>query len=326
MDLIESHREELRFARGRVTRVLLALSVAAAVALPLSGNPAWIVRGTLIAIIGIGVLGQNIIIGYTGQVSFGQAGFLAIGAYAFAHLLLAGVPWLLALIGAGLAAALAGVVVGFPSLRLKGPYLAIATLGFGIAVYQLLANVSWLSGGRTGLALPSPQPHFGLSRAEWIYCVDVLLLLTLAVATANIISSYAGRAFMAIRDSEIAAEAMGVNLTRTKLLSFALSSFYTGVHGALFAQFLGHLEPELFNLGEVLTQFVAITVGGLASVEGSILGAAFVVLVPAIFGGARWAVPVLFGAAILLVLIFEPGGLAGGLRKARLYFEQWPFR
>jgi branched-chain amino acid transport system permease protein len=117
-----------------------------------------------------------------------------------------------------------------------------------------------------------------------------------------------------------------VNLTRTKLLAFAVSSFYTGVHGALFAQFLGHLEPELFNLGEVLTQFVAITVGGLASIEGSILGAVFVVLVPAVFGGARWAVPVLFGAAILAVLIFEPGGLAGRLRKARLYVELWPFK
>src|SRR5438045_4310177 len=125
MDLIESHREELRFARGTVTRTLVALGLALAVALPLLG-PEWMVRCTMIAIIAIGVLGQNLIVGYTGQISFGQAGFLAIGAYAFAHLQRAGVPWLLALPGAGLAAALAGVVVGFPSLGLKGPYLAIA--------------------------------------------------------------------------------------------------------------------------------------------------------------------------------------------------------
>src|SRR5207249_4803862 len=125
-----------------------------AAALPLFGQPAWIMRGTLIAIMAIGVLGQNLIVGYTGQISFGQAGFLAIGAYVFAHLQRAGFPWLAALLGGGLAAAAAGVVVGFPSLRLKGPYLAIATLGFGIAVYQLLANVEVLSGGRTGLALP----------------------------------------------------------------------------------------------------------------------------------------------------------------------------
>ncbi|MCA1828222.1 MAG: branched-chain amino acid ABC transporter permease [Myxococcales bacterium] len=317
MDLVESHQEELRFARGRVVRALLIAGVAIAIAVPFSGQPAWIVRGTLIAITAIGVLGQNLLIGHTGQISFGQAGFLAIGAYTFAHVQM--LPWPLALLVAGLAAAVAGVLVGFPSLRLKGPYLAIATLGFGIAVYQLLANASWLSGGRTGVAVQRPP-------MEWLYWQDVLLLAIFALATVNLISSYAGRAFMAVRDSEIAAEAVGVNLTRTKLLAFAVSSFYTGVHGALFAQFLGHLEPELFNLGEVLTLFVAITVGGLASIEGSIFGAAFVVLAPAVFGAARWAVPVLFGGSIIVVLVFEPGGLAGGLRKARVALEQWPFR
>jgi len=317
MDLVETWRKELRFAPGRVTRALLAAAVIFSVVLPFLGQPAWIVRGTIIAITAIGVMGQNLLVGYAGQISFGQAGFLAIGAYAFAHL--QGLPWLLALLGAGLVSALAGVVVGFPSLRLKGAYLAIASLGFGIAVYQLLANVPALSGGRMGLPVQRPSL---LS----LYWTDLALLALFTLATTNLISSYAGRALMAVRDSEIAAESMGVNLTRTKLLAFAISSFYTGVHGALFAQFLGHLEPELFNVSEVLTQFVAITVGGLASVEGSIFGAAFVVLLPVIFGGLRWAVPVFFGASILAVLIFEPGGLAGALRKARLYLEQWPFR
>jgi branched-chain amino acid transport system permease protein len=316
VDLVESHREGLRFARGRVVKALLAIGLAIALGVPLLGPPAWMVRGALIAITAIGVIGQNLLIGYTGQVSFGQAGFLAIGAYTFG---LVPLPFPLALLAAGLAAAAAGVIVGFPSLRLKGPYLAIATLGFGIAVYQLLANASWLSGGRTGISVQRPP-------MQWLYWQDVLLLGAFALATTNLISSYAGRAFMAVRDSEIAAESVGVNLTRTKLLAFAVSSFYTGVHGALFAQFLGHLEPELFNLGEVLTLFVAITVGGLASIEGSIFGAAFVVLAPAAFGAARWAVPVLFGASIIVVLVFEPGGLAGALRKARLSLEQWPFR
>jgi branched-chain amino acid transport system permease protein len=326
MDLVESYRQDLRFAPGRVTRVLLGATVLLAAVLPLAGPPAWTVRGILIAITAIGVLGQNLLIGYAGQISFGQAGFLAIGAYSFAHLMAAGAPWPLAMVAGGLAAAAAGVVVGFPSLRLKGPYLAIATLGFGIAVYQILANVAAISGGRTGMSIPAPAAHFGLSRTAWMYCIALGLLLLFAVATANLVSSYAGRALMAVRDSEIAAESMGVNLTSTKLLAFALSSFYTGVHGALFAQFLGHLEPELFNLNEVLIQFVAVTVGGLASVEGSILGSVFVILVPALFGSARWAVPVFFGAAILGVLIFEPGGLAGRLRKARLYLERWPFK
>src|SRR5260370_18569978 len=139
MGLVETRREELRLARGPVTRALVALGVGLAVGLPLLG-PVGMVRCTMIAIIAIGVLGQNLIVGYTGQISFGQAGFLAIGAYAFAHLELAGVPWILALCGAGLAAALAGAVVGFPSLRPKGPYLALAPLGLGIPVYHLPAT------------------------------------------------------------------------------------------------------------------------------------------------------------------------------------------
>src|SRR5438105_10372775 len=183
MDLVESQRERLRIARGRVERVLLLLTVALAVALPLAGPPAWIVRGTLIAITAIGVMGQNLLVGYAGQISFGQAGFLAIGAYAFAHL--QGLPWLLALLGAGLVSALAGVVVGFPSLRLKGPYLAIATLGFGIAAYQLLANVPALSGGRMGIAVQRPSL---LS----LYWTDLGLLALFTLATTNVVASYAG--------------------------------------------------------------------------------------------------------------------------------------
>jgi branched-chain amino acid transport system permease protein len=119
---------------------------------------------------------------------------------------------------------------------------------------------------------------------------------------------------------------MGVNLTRYKLLAFAISSFYAGVHGGLLAQFLGHLEPQTFNVGESLTLFVAVIVGGLASVEGSVFGAAFVILVPALLADARWFVPVLFGTTILVVLMFEPLGLAGRWLKTRLYFQLWPFR
>jgi branched-chain amino acid transport system permease protein len=119
---------------------------------------------------------------------------------------------------------------------------------------------------------------------------------------------------------------MGVNLTRYKLLGFAASSFYTGVHGGLFAQLLGHLEPQMFTVLESISLFVAVIVGGVASVEGSILGAAFVILIPQVLAGARELVPVIYGLGILLVLTFEPLGLAGRLLKARLYFGLWPFR
>jgi ABC-type branched-subunit amino acid transport system ATPase component/ABC-type branched-subunit amino acid transport system permease subunit len=318
---VESDRQDLRFAPTRSAWLGLGLLLAALLALPLVGPDSWTVRAAIIWLTAIGVLGQGLLIGQCGLVSFGQAGFLAIGAYAFGHLSRAGVPFLLALAGAGLLAALAGAALGFPSLRLKGPYLAIATLGFGIAVYQVLAASPLLSGGRQGLSVPRLPSLLGLSRGHSAYYVYLALLLAFLAATYNIVSSYLGRAFAAIRDSEVAAVAMGVDLVRYKLLAFAISSFYTGVQGALYAQFLGHLEPQNFTIAESLNLFVAVVVGGLTLVEGSVLGAAFVVLVPTLLGGAGWLVPLTFGLSLLAVMLFEPLGLAGGGRKLRLYFE-----
>ncbi|PYN81892.1 MAG: branched-chain amino acid ABC transporter permease [Candidatus Rokuibacteriota bacterium] len=326
MDLIESYAQDLRFARRSITRVLLGLLVAALIALPWVVPDHVVFLGTLIALYSIGVMGQNLLIGYTGQISFGQAGFLAIGAFAFGHMRIWGAPFVVALAGAGAIAALAGVVVGFPSLRLKGPYLAIATLGFGVAVYQVFVNWEMLSGGRSGLSIARLRPMLGLTSTQTVYYAYVLLLAVFTVATYNIISSYVGRAFVAIRDSDIAAEVNGINLTRYKLLAFAISSFYTGVHGALYAQVLGHIEPQIFNIGESLTLFVAVIIGGVASIEGSILGAAFVLLIPKVLSDFREMVPVVYGVTILIVLIFEPLGLFGRWLKARLYFQLWPFR
>jgi branched-chain amino acid transport system permease protein len=326
VDLIESYRQDLRFARRRVTRVLLSLLLAGLAALPWVAPDHVVFLATLIALYAIGVMGQNLLIGYTGQISFGQAGFLAIGAFTFGHLRVWGTPFLISLAIAGAVAALAGVVVGFPSLRLKGPYLSIATLGFGVAVYQIFVNWEVLSGGRSGLAIAKLKPLLGLTTTQTVYYTYVLLLAAFTLATYNLVSSYVGRAFVAIRDSDIAAEVNGVNLTRYKLLAFAISSFYTGVHGALYAQVLGHIEPQIFNIGESLTLFVAVIIGGVASVEGSILGAAFVLLVPKVLSEFREMVPVVYGVAILVVLIFEPLGLFGRWLKTRLYFQLWPFR
>jgi branched-chain amino acid transport system permease protein len=326
VDLVESYREDLRFARTPAARALLALLLAALAVFPWVAPDYMVFLATLVALYSIGVMGQNLLIGYTGQISFGQAGFLAIGAFAFGHLRIAGAPFPLALLGAGALAAAAGVLVGFPSLRLKGPYLSIATLGFGIAVYQVFVNYETLSGGRSGLAIAALTPMFGLSRVHWQYYVYVALLALFTLATANLISSYVGRAFIAIRDADIAAEVNGVNLTRYKLLAFAVSSFYTGVHGALYAQVLGHIEPQIFNVLESITLFVAVIIGGLASIEGSILGAAFVMIVPKVVSDFREMVPVVYGVTILLVLMFEPLGLFGRWLKTRLYFQLWPFR
>ncbi len=129
-----------------------------------------------------------------------------------------------------------------------------------------------------------------------------------------------------MRDNDIAAEVLGVNLTQYKLLSFAISSFYTGVHGALYGMFLGFLEPQMFTFLETITMFIAVVIGGLALVEGGIFGAAFVILIPYIFNEYKELVPVIYGATVIVVMIFEPLGLAGRWLKIRLYFRNWPFR
>lgn len=326
MDLIESYREELQLIRKPWTRVWVGALVAALALLPLYTPEHLVYVATIVCIYAIGVQGQNILIGYTGQISFGQAGFLAIGAFTFGHLARLGMPWPLTLLCAGVVSALFGVLVGFPSLRLKGPYLAIATMGFGIAVYQIFANSELLSGGRMGLTIPKLEPILGLSKITSSYYFNFFIALLMTLVSYNIISSYLGRAFIAIRDNDIAAEVIGVNLTRYKLLSFAISSFYTGIQGGLYALFMGFLEPNMFTFMESITLFVAVIIGGLASIEGSIMGAAFVILVPQVFSSFREMVPVVFGVTILIVLIFEPLGLAGRWFKTRLYLRNWPFR
>lgn len=326
MDLIQSYKEELQLIRRPWTRVWVAALVLCLLLLPWFAAEHIIYIAAIIFIYSIGVQGQNLLIGYTGQISFGQAGFLAIGAFTFGHLNQWGIPWPLSIMAAGLSAGLFGILVGFPSLRLKGPYLAIVTMGFGIAVYQVFVNSELLSGGRMGLMIDNIAPPFDMPAVTFNYYFNFLFALGFTLLSYNIISSYMGRAFIAIRDNDIAAEVVGVNLTRYKLLSFAVSSFYTGVQGGLYGLFLGYLEPNMFTFMESITIFVAVIIGGLASIEGSIMGAAFVILVPQLFSEFREMVPVVFGSTIVVVLIFEPLGLNGRWQKMRLYFRNWPFR
>ena len=326
MDLIESYRDELRLVRKFWTGLGICLIVLALLILPWLRQDYLVHLATVVFIYAIGVQGQNILIGYTGQLSLGQAGFLAIGAYTFGHASAQGVPPSLGLLAAGVMAGFFGLIVGFPSLRLKGPYLAIVTLGFGIAIYQILVNFEVISGGRMGLTVKKFPALFGLTQRVTFYYIIFLLLLIFTLISYNLVSSYVGRAFIAIRDNDIAAEAMGVNLARYKLLSFAISSFYLGVQGALYALLIGYLEPNLFTFMESVTIFVAVIIGGLASVGGSIMGAAFVILVPQVFIKMRELVPVTFGVTILIILIFEPHGIAGRWLKIRLFFRNWPFR
>jgi len=326
MDLIENYREELKLVRKPIDRFWVVVLIIVALVLPWFAQEHVIYTATLIFIYGVGILGQNLLIGYTGQLSLGQAGFLAIGAFTFGHLSRFGVPWPVGLLIAGLMAGIFGIIVGIPSLRLKGPYLAIATLGFGIAVYQVFLNSELLSGGRMGLNIPKLKPFFGLSLHMSNYYFNLAFIFVFSILTFNIISSYLGRTFIAIRDNDIAAEAIGVSLTRYKLLSFGISSFITGIQGGLYGFFIGFLEPNMFTFAESTTLFVAVIIGGIASVEGSLMGAAFVILVPQLLSNYREMVPVIFGITIIFILIFEPLGLYGRWCKIRLYFRNWPFR
>jgi branched-chain amino acid transport system permease protein len=303
-----------------------ALLLALAAAVPFLASDAWLVRATLVCCYAVGVIGQSLLIGFAGQISLGQAGFLALGAYGFAHLRHAGLPFPLALLAAGLLAAAAGAALGVPSLRLRGPYLAIATLGFGLAVYQALASSEALSGGRNGLRVPPLEPPFGVPASVAFYYVALAMLIALLGGAANLASSYVGRAWVALRDAEPAAAAAGVSPLRYKMLAFAASSFYTGVNGALLAQFLGHLEPQAFGVGESVTMLAAVIVGGAASLAGALLGAGFVTLLPAVAGERGFVVPVSLGLAMILVVRFEPAGLAGLLRKLRRVLAGEPAR
>ena len=174
MDLIESYKEELKLIRKPWTKVWVAAFVLLVILLPWYSPEHVVYIASIIFIYTVGVQGQNLLIGYTGQISFGQNGFLAIGAFTFGHLAQHGIPWPIGMIAGGLAAGLFGLVVGFPSLRLKGPYLAIATMGFGIAVYQVFVNSEFLSGGRMGLVIHKMEPLFGLSAINFNYYFRML--------------------------------------------------------------------------------------------------------------------------------------------------------
>jgi branched-chain amino acid transport system permease protein len=326
MNLVESYRDDLKLIERPWTWAWIAMVIIVLFLVPYFGSEYLVYVGTLVFIVSVGVIGQNILIGYTGQISLGQAGFLAIGAFTFGHLSRLGLPISLGLLVAGCITATFGVLIGFPSLRLKGPYLAIVTLGFGIAVYQIFSGFEILSGGRMGLVIPKFPAIFGFSREVSIYYFSLLLAMVFTLAAYNIISSYVGRAFVAIRDNDIAAEVVGVNLTEYKLLSFGISSFYTGIHGAMLGLFLGYVEPQMFSFLETLNIFVAVVIGGLASVEGAIFGAAFIILVPQFLSNYRELVPAVFGATVVFIMIFEPLGLAGRWFKFRLYYRNWPFR
>lgn len=310
---------------------------------PFVAGPYWVYLACLVAINVASATGLNILTGFTGLVSLGQAAFMGVGAYTVAWLEInLGTPFLLNLLAGGLVAAVVGMVVGVPSLRVKGLYLAIATIAASVILHFVFQNWTGVTGGTTGLAMP-PATVLGvqLDRPEELYWLILPITCLMVLGAANIFRTRIGRAFIAIRDRDISAEVLGIPLLRYKLISFGLSSFYAGVAGGLWAYFFRVVTPESFPLVMSIFFLAAIIVGGLGSILGGILGAGFMTLVPeALKIVVGWLSPILpdavallspvrtivFGALIVGFLIFEPQGLAEIWRRIRRVFHLWPFR
>jgi branched-chain amino acid transport system permease protein len=287
--------------------------------------PGYIVYNvTLFFVYALVAVSLAILVGFTGQVSLGHAGFLAAGAYATGVLTAQGWPFLLAVAAAMAITGLLGLLIGIPALRLEGPYLAIATLGFGIAIQQILNNWA-LVGASTGLPIDRPM-LLGLSFwSDRNYYYLVLVLAALAVwMSVNLERSHLGRAFKAVRDAELAAQMSGINLARTKTLAFMLSAGLAGLAGALYGPLIGYITPEGFNLLLSIKFLLMVVVGGLGFLPGALLGAALVTGLEAYLSAARNLSQLIFGLVVILLMVVEPLGLYGRWLKIQRYWKSWP--
>jgi len=273
---------------------------------------------SLVVVNAIVAIGLNLLSGYTNQLSFGHAGFFAVGAYVAAVLTLRapGVPVVATLVLAGLATALVGLALGIPCLRLEGLYLAMATLAFGFVVVEAIQNLDWLTRGNDGVAVPTA--HLGplalASDAAKYYLVLGVGALMVAAAV-NITRTRTGRALLAIRESEIAAQASGVHLAAYRTLAFAVSAFYTGVAGGLFAFVVGFISPDAFDVFLSVDFVAMIIIGGLGSIPGSVVGAAVITLLYDWLAAFQNYRPLLFGLILIGCMLFMPGGIASRMPK-----------
>ena len=276
----------------------------------------------ILVLVGVNIIlavSLNLINGFTGQFSIGHAGFYAVGAYTSAALVrYAGPPvralissfptvaqdavlLVMGLLGAALVAGLAGLAVGIPSLRLRGDYLAIVTLGFGEIIRVLILNIDAIGGARGFSGIPQ------LSNFFWVY---LFVLITIATVH-NLVDSSYGRAFVSIRDDEIAAEAMGVDTTRFKVLSFVISSMFAGIAGGLFGHFTMYLHPNSFTFVASFYVIIMVVIGGLGSIEGAVLGAVVFTVVLEMFRGFGAFRLINFSVLLVLIMIYRPEGLLG---------------
>jgi branched-chain amino acid transport system permease protein len=330
----------------RQDRIFIALFMA----LVLIGVPAfasdYLLSSVIIPflVLSIAAMGLNIVLGYCGQISLGMAAFMAVGAFA-AYKLTTSFPWMnfiVVFVLAGIVTAFVGMLFGLPSLRIKGFYLAVTTLAAHFFIEWVLTHFGWFSNYSSSGVISAPKMDlFGIpidtSVSRYFFALG--FVLALAMAMKNIARSSLGRAFMAVRDRDVAAEVMGISMLKTKMLAFAISSFYCGVSGALWVfAYIGTVEPQAFDLNRAFQILFMVIIGGLGSVLGSFLGVAFVLVLPiaitnvaSAFGAVMPAEVlsnmelIVFGSLIIFFLIVEPAGLARLWQIAKEKLRLWPF-
>jgi len=334
----------------RQDRIAVALVAAVAfLVVPFVATP-YMFTGILIPflIFSLAAIGLNILTGYAGQLSLGTAAFMAVGAFATYNFVLRvpGIPILVAFAASGVVAALVGIVFGLPSLRIRGFYLAVATLAAQFFIVWFLSKVGWITNySSSGVITAQPIVilgyEFDTPAGKYLLVLSIVALM--ALAAKNMARGNVGRSWMAVRDMDVAAEVIGIRLMRAKLLAFAVSSFYCGVAGALFAYaYLGTVEPEAFNLDLSFRVLFMVILGGVGTVLGSFLGSAFVILVPVLLSvsvrfldqnlGLHIAESTIsnlelmvFGILIIFFLIVEPHGLARLWQIGKEKLRLWPF-
>ncbi|HEY6777235.1 MAG TPA: branched-chain amino acid ABC transporter permease, partial [Thermoleophilaceae bacterium] len=293
--------------------VVLALLV------PFLFGPYRVGQFTLVLAYAVAVLGLNLLVGYNGQISLGHGAFFALGAYTAALLIeKGGLPYLLTLPIAGVVAFAAGFLFGVPALRLRGLYLALVTLGLAIALPQLIKRFDGLTEGTQGLTVEQPTAPSWLPLADdqFLYLLTLLVAAVMFVAASSLMRSQAGRAIKAVRDGEIPASTLGVNLASTKTRVFALSAGYAGVAGALYVFAIGFVAPEAFTVTVSLAFLAAIVVGGLATIVGAVFGALFIQFVPEYASDVNDALTgVIYGGVLILFMYLLPDGAVGLLRR-----------
>ncbi len=292
---------------------------------------------TFILIYSVVGLGLMMLAGFTGLFSIGHAAFLGVGAYTQAVLTQMGWPFPVAMAMAGLLSEEEGVVVGIPALRVKGIYLGIATLSFGFIVEEVFARWESVTGGNTGKTVGAPQMWgWAADTGASFYFVCLIVTVVATLACLNLLRSPTGRAFVAIRDSEISAQSMGIHLAYYKTLSFAISAALAGIGGALYAHQIRFLTPDQFNIIQSIDLLLMVVIGGLGFIHGVFLGATFLIglpqaisvvkdFLPEAIGNAPGLKAVVYGAVLVAFVLFEPMGLYGRWLKIRTYLQLFPF-